>query len=241
MMKANPITRIEALRCLDSELHPYLIESPSGVVGLASPFINTPILTDVQCRGLGGCRSLNESNRLMREIAEEKKRSRDYSGYIGTHSRLYRLQAFNGITYDLSDREYWTLLREIWTDAETIWRENAAWLEVLRGREHPEWFMTAEDRKVLSKLPETFTIYRGYVRGQNPDGFSWTLNREIAKSLANNGKGATLFDLDLPTRGERAVRQKKVVKSKVFAFTDARSEREIILLWDAARRKYVGE
>jgi len=102
--------------------------------------------------------------------------------------------------------------------------------------------MTPAERDFLQQLPETFRVYRGYVVGKNPDGFSWSLDRSIAERLSKNGKGSNLFDIQfLNPENETAVREKTVQKQSVFAYTNARSEQEIILLWWESIRWYEGD
>jgi hypothetical protein len=193
---------------------------------------------------------VNKGHSQLKALAEENRHASDWSGFIWKHNRHFHLQAFNEIATELTDEEYWRLLREIWTYAETIWRQNIRWLlalmgkagPVLKTRAHPELFMTPSEREVLEQLPETFTIYRGYVVGKNPDGFSWSLNKDIAERLSKNSKGSNLFDMQLPnSEDETAVREKTVQKKNIFAYTNARSEQEIILLWWESIHWYEGD
>src|SRR5262249_43168325 len=155
----------------------------------------------------------------------------DWSGYIWLHERHFRLDAFNEIAPNLTDREYWNLLSQVWTDAETIWRKNLKWLMALtRSRTERERFMSDADCAFLKSLPDRFTVYRGYQPGKNEDGFSWTLSRKIAKKLSKNGKGANMFDIHMSLSGGK-IRQKTVNRTDVFAYTNARNEQEVILLW----------
>jgi hypothetical protein len=240
------------LSALHPELRPYAVTLKNGGLGVVAPFANIFLDAD----DISAVNRVNQGHLQLKALAEQNRHEKNWSGFIWNHERQFHLKAFDEIAPELSDEEYWKLLREVWTYAETIWRSNFAWLSALRGlagvnlserlskspRQHPELFMTPADRDTLQQLPETFTIYRGYVVGKNSDGFSWTLDRSIAERLSKNGKGNNLFDEQLVNSDqETAVREKTAQKENIFAYTNARSEQEIILLWWEGIHWYEGD
>jgi hypothetical protein len=223
-----------ALKALHPDLRPYLVRTKTGHA------LSSPLLTVVEIQTGNNCGSIpwiNEQYRNNKLLAEGRLAKRDWAGYIFLTNRRFRIHAFSKIHRQLTDEEYWKLLNQVWTDSETIWRANMLWLLVLVSRPATRHlFMSPEDQALLASLPATLTIYRGYQPGKNPDGFSWTLSRDVAEKLSNNGKGSNLFDHNLPLTGGK-VRRKTVKKSDVFAYTNSRQEQETILLWNG--RKYV--
>lgn len=220
------------LKSFHPDLHPYVIRDVGGKIAICAPLCSVLPGTVSIDGGSHTFEEINENYCKMRSLAAEKRREGNWFGYIYLHERHFRIQAFSAIHSELTDAEYWKLLANIWTDAETIWRNNLLWLLALISRPTSrQLFMSPEDRGTLESLPDSFTIYRGYQPGKNADGFSWTLNKNIAEKLSNNGKGANLFDFHLVLEGGE-VREKTVSKPDVFAYTNGRHEDEIILLWN---------
>ena len=159
----------------------------------------------------------NEQLRLRKDKCQEALRKKDWHGYIWWHERPYRFNAFREVRQNMTDQEYWEVLREVWTDSENIWQNQQLWEECLlvpRPNEH--FFMTAEEKEYLDSLPEVITIHRGYQR--TPKGFSYSLSKTKARWFANR----------FSKQGK--VKSIRVRKSEVFAFVDSRSEKEIIYL-----------
>jgi hypothetical protein len=100
-------------------------------------------------------------------------------------------------------------------------------LEALRTID-PQKFMTAKERKIFASLPDTFTVYRGYVPAgeDEEDRPSWSLDKEIAERFA----------LAIGIEGcPGCVVERTVRKSDVYAYVEAigltnQNEREVIIL-----------
>lgn len=152
---------------------------------------------------------------------EEAKTKGDWEHFIWLHERPWRMPAFKKVVEHMSDKQYWDSLHGIWIDSENIWQHKADWIRFLSSR-RPGSFMDEEDRAEFEKLPEEFSIYRGYQKGRNFDGLSYTLEEDRAKWFSKR------FEREGSSRA--AVRERLVKKSEVFAFTDGRSEKEIIML-----------
>jgi hypothetical protein len=140
------------------------------------------------------------------------------------------VKAFKTIQPKLTDSEYWTVLKYVWTDSENIFANLRFWLRAFSSpRSEREQFMSAEERAFLVALPDQITVYRGYrPEFKNQIGLSWTLSREIAEKLANRISGVRC------SGGE--VVERKISKADVFAYChDDMQEQEIILTPAALR------
>lgn len=151
------------------------------------------------------------------KAVEEAKAKKDYGSFIFLHERPYRLEAFLEIMNELEHIAYWELLADIWIDTENMWQNLSTWKQLLNSpRPMKKYFMNPEDREFFRKLPDTVVIYRGYHKGRNKRGLSWTLDYRkaqwFAKRLNDNGLIAT----------------KRISKSRLFAYLSTRGESEII-------------
>lgn len=151
----------------------------------------------------------------------------DYSSYVFLHERPYRLMALTRIAYKITDyKEYWELLGDVWTDSENIWQNKKEWKNLLTvNYPFKEYFMSEEDRKEFENLPDKLKVYRGYVVGQNKQGFSYTLDKEKAIWFSKrfNKSGA--------------IEELEVDKEDIFAYTNARNEQEVIILPKRKKRE----
>lgn len=160
-----------------------------------------------------------EKSKYAKELLDEK----DFPAYVFLHERPFRMNAFLVVKDKMKDKDYWELLSGIWTDSENIWQQKKDWIKLLTDKKRSStksMFMSDKDIVELNKLPNTFTVYRGYHDGINEEGLSFTLDKSIAerfsKSIGNKKKGKVL--------------SREVNKTDVFAYTDERSEKEIIIL-----------
>lgn len=166
-------------------------------------------------------------NALLNKQYEQKtKRSTillekgNYEGYVFMHERPWRFQAFQKVFAKLNDQQYWELLNSLWTDSENIWQNKTGWKMFFRARYGSRHlFMSKEDKKVFDKLPDEITIYRGYTKGRNKSGYSYTLDKAKAKWFS------TRFN-----RIGGEVLTRVVKKKDVLAYTNARGEKEIVII-----------
>lgn len=161
-----------------------------------------------------------------RRYADKKEMIKKYlekgelAGYLFAHERPYRLNAFMEINGKFTDKDYWDSLNSIWTDSENIHQNKFLWKTFFKSnRKCKESFMSKEDLKFFKELPETITVYRGCIKGLNEDGYSYTTEREQAEWFANRF-----------SNGEPKVIELTVKKKDVFAYTNSRSENEIIIV-----------
>jgi hypothetical protein len=105
-------------------------------------------------------------------------------------------------------------------------------------RASPEGLMDEAERKVFDNLPPIVTAYRG-AREEEPcygvGGMSWTLDLKVAvffardHGFARKDRPAVVTKADFP-------------RSAIVAYTDGRSERELVLDWHRFRnRTYIPE
>jgi hypothetical protein len=145
--------------------------------------------------------------------------------YVFMYERPYRLHGFLQIMHHLDDKNYWELLGSIWSDSENIWQNFKVWLKLLAddrpGKEH---FMDAEEREALAKLPDVLVVHRGYVKGKNKNGLSYTLSKEKAEWFAKRF-----------SNGNPAVCTRRVKKTDVLAYLTGRGEDEIVLKPEALK------
>jgi hypothetical protein len=146
-------------------------------------------------------------------------REQSYHQYVFIHERPYRLDAFGEIESYLEPKDYWSLLHDMWVDSENIHENADDWYEYLtRVIPHKDFFMGEEDREFFNKLPETFAVYQG---DTGHEEWSWSLSKKTAEWFARR------FAYD----GEiRPVVERTVNKADVFAYTNQRNEREIIII-----------
>jgi hypothetical protein len=109
-------------------------------------------------------------------------------------------------------------------------RETEPGLEIDRWRRRftdprvrPECLMTDAEREALAVFPDRIRVFRGAIRGVNEQGLSWGLTRERASSWAHESVGKHGV-------GQAVVVVGHLRRERVIAYTDARSEDEIIAL-----------
>ncbi|MBK7362687.1 MAG: hypothetical protein IPJ01_10365 [Micavibrio sp.] len=162
---------------------------------------------------------LNKRYEVLSEDVKKAFENKKYDSYIFMHERPYRLKAFLDVESLLDDNDYWEFICDIWVDSENIWQNIKTWKKLLGQRKETKgYFMSEDDKKAFDNLPDKLIVYRGYVKGKNEKGLSYTTDENKAKWFAKR------FYKD----GE--VTSRYVDKKDVFAYTNRRSENEIILL-----------
>lgn len=155
-------------------------------------------------------------------IAEQE---RNWHQVISLHERAFRFYAFNKFADNLSDKDYWSILRSTWLDTENAFQNLQEWAD--RWASHRpgrhEFGMTNEEREALAGMQDFFPLYRGFSVDGAEVGLSWTTSRVKAKWFAQRfatakhpGRVATLY----------------TEASSVLAYLDQRGEQEVILYLD---------
>jgi hypothetical protein len=200
---------------LNEELEMYRID------GEFFPMIKHPLIFSVPYSPQNNA-WLNAQLEMRTKEATNALKEGNWSRYIFMHEKPHRLDAFRDIESLMENKEYWELLHDVWTNTENAWQNKDEWYEMFNSdRASRMYFMPKEDRDVYKTLPMELTIYRGYHKSNdNANGFSWTLDRAIAERFAKHYKG------------EGEVISKVVKRTEIFAYTDTRSEQEIIYIGD---------
>ena len=172
-----------------------------------------------------GNQRLNLFYKDIKAQADRFLKEKKYGSYIFRHERPWRFRIFSTVHQKLNNEDYWGVLFQLWIDSENIWQELDLWIELLKSDRagKKKYFMDEDDKEKYKALPKKLTVYRGH-RKHNKDGLSWTLSKEKARWFADK-RGQTK---DEETNGR--VSQKIINKSEIFAYTDRREEKEIILL-----------
>jgi hypothetical protein len=213
MRDHEPTYLRELWEALHPDLQDYLCEDESGLV-------DHPLLR-VFVTNLEHATSLNEMYESKSDDRDQAIEDGDWSTYVQLHERPYRLDAFVEIKNDLSDQSYWEMLAGFWMDTEYPWQNQSGWKELWNsGRPKKQFAMSTEEREVLERLPDEFTIYRGVGKGENIEGLSWTLSREKAIWFAQRF-GRRNDDGLLITATAN--------KQDVHAFLNGRQEQEVIV------------
>lgn len=209
---------------LDPELEEYLTEGPDGHTFIQHPLVysvlHAPTLNRV----------VNDLLRRKKKVIEEYVGAERWSSVVWAHERPHRLTAFATIQHNLTNVEWWSLLGSIWIDSENIWQNERLWERYLHERrpdrdafmsgdqDDPAW--DSAPLEVYENLPKEFTVYRGYSKEGRDEGFSWTLNEQIAGWFAQR----------FTQRGDRPrVVEGVVRKESVIGFLNGRHEEEIVV------------
>ncbi len=200
---------------LDPELTGY-IEHPLGV---GCPVLKHPFITELYFPALNA--RYNEQYLRTRERALAYLNRRNYLGYLTLVSRPFRLHEFvTTVAHRVTGPRYWSLLRYIYTDSESI-GPNIDAVRALWNRDTPgrEKMMTADERRVYDSLPDLVEVYRGCrARYAKKQSVSWTLDLDTAVRFACRWRD-----------GDAVVLRATVPRSAVLAYLDSRGEQEVVL------------
>jgi len=121
-------------------------------------------------------------------------------------------------------KDYWSLLKEVWIDAEFPGVNQEIWIQLFtRKYTNRRKMMNGKERRVLATLPKTdIDIFRGYYGEQYQEGISWTISYETAQWFAKRFAG------DDATK-EPLVAEAVCNKKDVLAYFNERDESEIIV------------
>lgn len=175
--------------------------------------------------------TLSNEAKSIEQARSEMLDLRCYEIYLTTFDSHLRLAAFLDIVPRLNDREYWTLLRDVWTTAEVTFPKKQDWLNLLCAqRPERESFMNCNEHETLQSLPSVVQIYRGCGHVDGIYGLSWTLNYERAKFFAAYSCGPRRHVLCPGLQGQWPVLATATCsKSDVIAYLDHRDEEEIVV------------
>lgn len=162
----------------------------------------------------------NDELRHKREQLARYREARNWEGCVLIHQRPYRYDAFLQIASDLTDEEYWRVLRYVWVDTENPheWDDIRDLFFDEQRRDTRALFMTDEERAQLAAMGDEITVYRGFCMPGAEEGWSWTIDRERAEWFARR----------FAHRGEAQLAIGTIRKADVVAYLTDRGEDEIV-------------
>lgn len=201
---------------LDPELEDYVIvDEDDGSVWIKHPLVfsmmHVPMLN----------RIVNAQLAAKRAVIAEYLAASNWRGYILAHERPYRMDALMDACYEVTHKQWWSLVAFVWSDSENIREYQEVWDVVLR-QDRPERHAMMQDfeREDFNKLSKVIDVYQGCTQARD-DGWSWTTDR--AKALWFAKRFAQL------ERAMPVLRWGRVDKSDVTAYLTRRNESEIIV------------
>ncbi len=152
----------------------------------------------------------------------ERARKDNWNGFFIAHAEPDRPRELLKIEPELSDTEYWKLVRLVWTQADIPSRQPNEWRKILTsGRLNRHEIMEPDERKFLSTMKDRVRVCRGHT-DNNRDGFSWTTIDSKAHEFAK------MTDRH-PAQGVPQVTSGWVDRKNIIAFFCKMDEQEILV------------
>lgn len=140
--------------------------------------------------------------------------------YTSSTERMGRLKWLIG---EMEQSDWWRLLSKYITSCDDCWRESS-FIKNIFKKATPTQILFMRNKKALKKisqLPSQVEVYRGGY-DINKCGFSWSLNKEVAKKFAG---GYNRYKIaNLPPK----VFVGKIKRERIVTYTNERKEEEII-------------
>ncbi len=161
----------------------YVIERHGGGRSLVHPVLHAPVIR------LDRCAYLHREIETGEAVATELLGDGNVYGFVCCHTAPFRVAAFRKALRKLGakikDKDYWQTLRLAYETNENPSGHCHTFRRWLAARRRSrEYFMELEERDLLRRLPDSFTVYRGYSRFRG-EGMSWTLDRRVADWFAH--------------------------------------------------------
>lgn len=173
---------------------------------------------------------------------------RDFRKYLTLQSHETILEAFAGIADEIQDgKEYWGLMRDVWTRGEDF-QPKATWHKLLRAFPSYSYYMMSDaERDKLASFPSILHVYRGVSSDKYIDGFSWTLDLNLAEWFAKRfgtrtgrlAAAVRLTHYDPHHIFKPTLITGTILTSSVIAFLNDRDEQEIIVLPNDIQEKEI--
>lgn len=200
------------------ELEPYVAEGALG------PMLHHPLAIELMLIP-GKCALVNKRYQYKRERAEKARAEGNLHSYIALHERPYRLNALYECLFEDDfdhSAEYWPAVHWVWSDSENIHQNWNEWREVWEARGGSIEALDADDRAAFEALPDEVEVWRGIDASVgNPEGMSWSLDREKAQWFANRWSSKSGH--------EAALYRAKVAKRDILAVFMGRGESEVVV------------
>jgi hypothetical protein len=187
---------------------------------LDAPMIHHPLVVSIFVTPMQ-YGQLNHALAAKKEWLAKQEAEGNWMGYVYTHERPYRLDAFNDVADRMTDKEYWEIAASLWTDTENMHEFFDEWGDILHsGRPgFAQHFMDEDDRQKWLTLPDVVTVHRGYNEHGSISGWSWTLSLSVAEFFAKR----------YVDKGEGTIATASVPKECVIAYLSTRGEDEAIV------------
>lgn len=160
---------------------------------------------------------------MDRKEAEEQLRS---------CSSTERIRVLIGLLQEVTQSDWWQLFYEFICICDTCYEYSDLIKHILKNARPSQLKLIRppQVREVIRKLPATVEVYRGGY-DINKDGFSWTLNKEVARKFAGKFNRYQISNL------QAKIFTGRVKRDKIATYLDDREEEEII----SAYVKIIGE
>jgi hypothetical protein len=160
----------------------HLVGCDHGRLFLAHPFYCGPVV-------LTHCGVVHYEIDNMSALATDYLRKGFWQEYLECHTKPFLIAAFRKVLGKLggaiTDKDYWETVRWLYETNENPsghWHTFRRWFAA--RRRDREYLMEPDERDLLRRLPDSFTVYRGYSRFRG-EGMSWTLDRRVADWFAH--------------------------------------------------------
>ena len=139
--------------------------------------------------------------------------------------KRYKMFVFKYVREFLNEKDYAEILKDCWITEEFPSRSNNVSIEEyveFFENVNLDYFLDDKEKETYNNLDENITIYRGVktINGNYLRACSWTLDFEQAKWFAKR------FD---EIEGDAIVYEITINKNEILAYTNERSENEIII------------
>ena len=162
---------------------------------------------------------------ILKEMLKQKRV--DYNSASISASTSDKIKVFMEYADSFNDEEYWNELRIAYIQQNYKKIPYKIYNELFCStRPEREKLMDNKELKLLNKLPNEITIYRGGSKTElktKKFGISWTLDKNIAENFANVKS--------IRDKKEMVVIEKIISKKDVVAYLISRKEEEIIYIY----------
>ena len=199
-----------------------------GLDGLiiSHPFTNTGVTAIQTPEGIKMVDIINDKNNeneFRKNLFQLIDEANNVWKIVILVNKPYRLYWFKIVRRFLSDKDYAEMLKEVWTGSENPNDDiNVSLTEVIQyfKKANKEYLMDEKEYKIYSALPDQIQVYRGVSTGRNPNGLSYTIDKDKAIWFQNR-----YADKDHPG----FLIEKIIPKNKALAFFGNRGEMEIVV------------
>lgn len=151
------------------------------------------------------------------EFAENIRHMRNAYSIACLIKTYYKPIFFESIKEYLSEKDFAEILSNYWATVGITDIPKTKFLSWFQEA-NKSYLMDKGERKVFDALPEKVTIYRGVDDLEYKYGFSWTLDKKVARWFANRNQGNSTY-----------VYECIVDKKDLICYFQIRNEKEVII------------